>query len=307
MWPTLAHSRAPQPQQSVRKPILILSPDCGGSWTFATATMPPRDPPFAPPSPPLSPPWLLKQGNYSIWGGAASTGSKIRMHPITLSFLDPNLDEAFRIEAASRGQRAASLNFTQAAVWAAMATSKLRSLSSPCARMWPIAIPVLMASLGMLTNMCIGRLGNRKLEQLLLVRLGAAAMVGGAGATIVCAHTAVELPEGCPTERSIYAPLLSSAWGLFASSVLAAMTIAQHIFAFPFWARITSPLSIIVAPAFVPHLTPEPKSTVVGFLVFLLTVSDIIGHSLQRSIRIRFVAAKALPSSTETCFCSANV
>ena len=307
MWPTLAHSRAPQPQQFFRKPILILSPACGGSWTLDNDSMPPRDPPSAPPSPPLSPPWLLKQGNYSTWGGAASTGSKIRMHPITLSFLDPNLDEAFRIEAASRGQRAASLNFTIAAVWVSTAATQFESLSSPCAKLWPVAIPVLMASLGMLSNMCIGRLGNPKLEQLLLVRLGAAAVVGGAGATIVCAHTAFELPEGCPTERSIYGPMLSSAWGLFVILVFAMMTIAQHMFAFPFWARITNPLSIIAASAFAPHLTPEPTSIVVGFFVFLFTVSDIIGHSLQRSTRIRFVAAKALPGSTETCVCSANV
>lgn len=216
----------------------------------------------------------------------------MQMHPLTLQFADGSLEAHFRLRSAAATVHVGmGMNLTVCVLHlAAFAQTQTARDRDPCEARWPHLLPWAIASLGALSNACIGRLGKPSLEHWLLVRSGVANVLCGTAALIMFTQYAVQLPAGTCGQPSL--PVYSPTEAMWIFATIVGIALAQHMLAFDFWARVVINVAMGLAGMFSPALTPFPLASQAALTWLSIAAGELPGYYIQRSMRLRYIRAR---------------
>ena len=274
--------------------------------------------PFAsmalPISPPLSPPDVSLR---STRGTRTRVDGGVRMHPLSLEFDDPEMESAYRVRAGERGAVGAYSNAAIIAVHAAGLlgdTDLWDSAKEPCVLKWPRLLPITMNIVGALScnpvvaSLCAptavreGDVTQRKLHQhAVIVGGGVLNMVLGPS---VFAFLSFGIEEqrraaGCVDEEMLSAPFIPPPLIVFVFALFGAVTVIEHILAFPIGARLFIDGFLLITGFVLTFANPVPKGWPViegadpfTCICSFVLLGEMVGYAIQRHMRRRFLATR---------------
>lgn len=215
------------------------------------------------------------------------------MSLVTLAFSDDELEASFRTELASNAVGVGVL--TNGVTLVAMAAGLFSSAKrGPCSLLWPQMVVFAMGAAGLASNVCLGRLGRPELEHKLLVAVGVIVMFCGSMAFVVGGALS-SLPSDCPSRSVLNSNEISLLVGLFL-----AVTIAMHVLAFPFHARLiihACSLTAAVTSFNLYSLVPNEMVFLRWAIWPIVLFAEAVGYMLHRMARLQFVEKQQLAAA----------
>ena len=290
-----------------------------------TSTLPPLSPPPAEHVLNL-PQGIIKPRSASL-PSSTTRVDRVRMHPLSLEFDDPEMESAYRVRAGEMGAVGAYSNAAIIAVHAAgllgdkdvlgigptLGLWDADALREPCVLLWPRLLPITMSIAGVVScnpavaSLCApravreGDVTQRKLHQhAVIVRGGIFNMVFGCAAfTILNAGREEQRrAAGCVNGELLSAPVFTPTSVMFVYTFLCAVIVIEHVLAFPLSARQIINSTIVLVGCVVTVLDSKDwpataGATPLSCAVMCVLLGELAGYLIERRMRSRFLATRS--------------
>jgi hypothetical protein len=294
--PALEYSRPPSaPSDQAPSEHTSVSPSA------PSADQSTSEQPSVPPSPPATPLTADDEKSRSV----AFESLSLLMNPNTLAFRDQALEREYLGEVTRMyaGPQGIAMNGAIVMSYVAFIVKYIQDGRGvrPCSSVVSMGIPCMMAFIGLLSHIPVGRMSNAFSEHRFLVWVSAFNVAFGLVAYLV---TKIFEPAGCSPAYQVdflYGPLYREPELLFFCGTISAVVIAISVLGFPFLFRIGYPLACMILSSIVPRVSRESKAVEVAFFWPWVLVAGGIGHLIATTMRIKFLAKQRLiPSTTRS-------